>query len=100
MSCQVTPATQNACCLPAFCWCCSLPRHGKHVADMYSLKHPRWWVQSYLAGVPTLVLGGRDGGGSLVKVRVSGRARPACPVHCLPEACLIPCAQSVHLLAV
>jgi hypothetical protein len=27
-------------------------------------------VQSYLAGVPTLVLGGRDQGGHLLKVRV------------------------------
>jgi RAT1-interacting protein len=35
---------------------------------MYSQKHPRWWLQSYLAGVSTLVLGGRDKQGKLLKV--------------------------------
>lgn len=50
----------------------SIPRHQKATADMYTVKHPRWWVQSYLAGVPTMVLGGRDQGGNLIKVRVVG----------------------------
>ncbi|PNW80989.1 hypothetical protein CHLRE_07g338400v5 [Chlamydomonas reinhardtii] len=31
-------------------------------------KYPRWWLQSYLAGVPTLVLGGRDRGGVITEV--------------------------------
>ncbi|KAG2434870.1 hypothetical protein HYH02_012070 [Chlamydomonas schloesseri] len=31
-------------------------------------KYPRWWLQSYLAGVPTLVLGGRDRAGVLREV--------------------------------
>lgn len=35
---------------------------------MYKDKHPRWWVQSYLAGISTLVLGGRDHNGHLHKV--------------------------------
>jgi RAT1-interacting protein len=48
---------------------CSLPRHNRATADIYSIKHPRWWVQSYLAGVPTLVLGCRDQQGNLIKVR-------------------------------
>jgi RAT1-interacting protein len=45
-----------------------IPRHQKAAADMYNVKHPRWWLQSWLAGVPTLVLGGRDQTGCLRKV--------------------------------
>lgn len=57
--------------LPAALLCavwCSIPRHAKAVAELYGKKHPRWWVQSYLAGIPTLVLGGRDQTGTLHKV--------------------------------
>ncbi len=32
-------------------------------------KYPRWWVQSFLAGIPTVVLGCRDNEGMLVEVR-------------------------------
>ncbi len=46
-----------------------VPGHAAALARMYNSKHPRWWLQSYLAGVPYLVLGGRDPHGTLVKVR-------------------------------
>lgn len=45
-----------------------LPQHAGQEARMYEDKYPRWWLQSFLAGVPTLVLGGRDGSGMLQKV--------------------------------
>jgi RAT1-interacting protein len=41
------------------------------VQALYEDKHRRWWVQSFLAGIPTLVLGGRDVHGTLHKVRGS-----------------------------
>eukprot|EP00955_Chlamydomonas_euryale_P065491 359252-Chlamydomonas_euryale.AAC.6 len=31
-------------------------------------KYPRWWIQSFLAGIPTIVLGMRDGNGMLNNV--------------------------------
>eukprot|EP00878_Enallax_costatus_P037428 GHUV01042278.1.p1 GENE.GHUV01042278.1~~GHUV01042278.1.p1 ORF type:complete len:214 (+),score=57.23 GHUV01042278.1:345-986(+) len=43
--------------------------HSKAVGALYKEKHPRWWVQSYLAGISTLVLGGRDHNGQLHKVQ-------------------------------
>lgn len=45
-----------------------IPTNKHAEARIYGQKHPRWWVQSFLAGVPTLVLGGRDGRGMLHKV--------------------------------
>jgi hypothetical protein len=45
-----------------------IPPHGKGVGNMYRDKHPRWWLQSFLAGVATLVLGGRNHTGQLLKV--------------------------------
>jgi RAI1 like PD-(D/E)XK nuclease len=48
-----------------------VPGHAKAVGVMYKEKHPRWWVQSFLAGVDTLVLGGRDHNGQLLKVCLS-----------------------------
>lgn len=38
----------------------------------YRDKYPRWWIQSYLAGVPTLVAGARDRAGKLLSVRERG----------------------------
>ncbi|GLC41639.1 hypothetical protein PLESTB_000693900 [Pleodorina starrii] len=45
-----------------------LPQHPRAEERLYREKYPRWWVQSILAGVPTLVLGGRDRSGILQKV--------------------------------
>ncbi|KAF6260603.1 hypothetical protein COO60DRAFT_1505467 [Scenedesmus sp. NREL 46B-D3] len=45
-----------------------MPAHGKAVSVMYKEKHPRWWLQSFLAGVATLVLGARNHTGQLLKV--------------------------------
>ncbi|GIL82860.1 hypothetical protein Vretimale_8362 [Volvox reticuliferus] len=45
-----------------------LPQGERGSERLYREKYPRWWVQSFLAGVPTLVLGGRDRSGILQKV--------------------------------
>lgn len=37
-----------------------LPSHPNKDKNMKRHKHPRWWVQSWLSGTPTLVLGARD----------------------------------------
>lgn len=37
-----------------------LPSHAKQWHTVYRWKHPKWWLQSYLAGVERLVLGARD----------------------------------------
>ena len=39
---------------------CRLPQNAKQQFNLHKHKHTKWWVQSYLAGVPTLALGGRD----------------------------------------
>ena len=56
-------------------WMCGrrIPSHPRAEAVMYGEKHPRWWVQSFLAGVPLMVLGGRDDKGMLQKVSRGGR---------------------------
>ena len=57
--------------------CYKIPSHARAEASIYSQKHPRWWVQSFLAGVPHLALGGRDDAGVLRRVRtVSVQALP------------------------
>jgi hypothetical protein len=38
---------------------------------LYRHKHPAWWLQSFLAGVATMVLGGRNHVGQLQKVTVN-----------------------------
>jgi hypothetical protein len=50
---------------------CRMPAHGKAVAVVYKEKHPRWWLQSFLGGVATLVLGARNHTGQLLKVRTA-----------------------------
>jgi len=55
-----------------------IPSHPRAEAVMYGEKHPRWWVQSFLAGVPLMVLGGRDDKGMLQKIH-------QVPVQKLPE---------------
>jgi len=37
------------------------PAHQGQMRTLYKFKHPTWWIQSFLAGVPTMVLGERDG---------------------------------------
>jgi RAT1-interacting protein len=39
------------------------PQHRGQWRTLYRLKHPKWWLQSHLAGVPALVLGARDDSG-------------------------------------
>jgi RAT1-interacting protein len=39
------------------------PEHRGQCRTLYALKHPKWWLQSHLAGVAALVLGQRDDGG-------------------------------------
>eukprot|EP00878_Enallax_costatus_P039555 GHUV01045375.1.p1 GENE.GHUV01045375.1~~GHUV01045375.1.p1 ORF type:complete len:214 (-),score=19.62 GHUV01045375.1:108-749(-) len=65
-SCQAYPLYAF---LPAFAY--RIAAHSKAVGALYKEKHPRWWVQSYLAGISTLVLGGRDHNGQLHKVGAS-----------------------------
>ena len=36
------------------------PLHRGQWRTLYALKHPKWWIQSFLAGVTALVLGQRD----------------------------------------
>ncbi|EFN52607.1 hypothetical protein CHLNCDRAFT_138659 [Chlorella variabilis] len=37
-----------------------LPQHPGQQRTLHRHKHPKWWLQSFLAGVPRLALGGRD----------------------------------------
>ena len=37
-----------------------LPQHPQQQRSLYRFKHPKWWLQSFLAGVPRLALGARD----------------------------------------
>lgn len=37
-----------------------LPSHPGQQRSLYRFKHPKWWLQSFLAGVERLALGGRD----------------------------------------
>lgn len=48
---------------------CSIPRHKAAEARLARDKYPKWWVQSYLAGVSTLAAGGRTTEGKLEEVR-------------------------------
>ncbi|GIL54992.1 hypothetical protein Vafri_10666 [Volvox africanus] len=45
-----------------------VPQGERGIQRLYQEKYPRWWLQSFLAGVPTLVLGGRDRDGIIRKV--------------------------------
>ena len=37
-----------------------IPQHRGQQVTLYRHKYAKWWLQSFLAGVPTLGLGGRD----------------------------------------
>lgn len=50
------------------------PQHAGQRRSLHNYKAPRWWLQSYLVGVPALVLGSRDDHGivhSIDVVRIS-----------------------------
>jgi len=69
--------------LPVLTSCLELktykPPHTQgQIATLYNLKWPKWWIQSFLAGVETIVLGGRDDAGMLTEVtRISVHTMPA-----------------------
>lgn len=50
---------------------CRLPDHPGQRKTLYAHKYPRWWLQSFLAGVSDIVLGGRDQQGNLKDVRIN-----------------------------
>ncbi|KAJ9513141.1 hypothetical protein QJQ45_029370 [Haematococcus lacustris] len=45
-----------------------LPEHKGQERTLKGSKWPRWWLQSFLAGVPVIVAGGRDAEGTLRRV--------------------------------
>jgi RAT1-interacting protein len=57
------------------------PQHRGQWRTLYRLKHPKWWLQSHLAGVPALVLGARDDGGIVHAIHTV-------PTHDLPRLSL------------
>lgn len=99
-----------------------LPGHAGQRRTLNAHKHPKWWLQSFLAGVPRLALGGRDdevtarlsgvegsGGSSSGEGGVGSRGQPlgrqhdgtgcppfsrrTLPMHCCPSG--IPCPDCV-----
>jgi len=56
-----------------------IPDHPGQLRTLYAHKYPKWWLQSFLAGVPELILGGRDSQGFLTEVQ-------RIPVKTLPSA--------------
>ena len=54
------------------------PQHRGQWRTQHRLKHPKWWLQSHLAGVPALVLGARDDSGIVHAIHTV-------PTHDLPR---------------
>ena len=48
--------------------CCRLHPNPKVRERNLAQKFRKWWVQSFLAAVPTIVVGGRDDTGKLIQV--------------------------------
>ncbi len=48
------------------------PTNQHHQRNLAQNKWPKWWLQSFLAGVETLVLGARDDAGMVTDVRALG----------------------------
>ena len=48
--------------------CCRLHPNPKVRERNLAQKFRKWWVQSFLAAVPTIVVGGRDDAGKLIQV--------------------------------
>lgn len=46
----------------------SKPQHRGQETTLYRYKHPAWWLQSYLVGIDTLVLGQRDKEGLIHRI--------------------------------
>lgn len=45
------------------------PPHARGaVATLYNVKCAKWWWQTFVCGIPTVILGGRDGAGMLTRV--------------------------------
>lgn len=51
-----------------------LPKHPRQQQSQYRFKHPKWWLQSFLAGVTTLGLGGRDDEGRIHRIDLARTA--------------------------
>mmetsp|Transcript_21324 Transcript_21324/g.46770 ORF Transcript_21324/g.46770 Transcript_21324/m.46770 type:complete len:441 (-) Transcript_21324:127-1449(-) len=47
-----------------------LPQHPGQHKTLLRFKYPRWWLQSWLAGVPRMLVGGWDQGGVLRQMEV------------------------------
>lgn len=45
-----------------------LPQTAQQTRNLMQFKYPRWWVQSWLAGVPRIAAGARDDQGQLLQV--------------------------------
>lgn len=43
-----------------------LPSRPQQERSIHRFKHPKWWLQSFLAGVPRLALGARDDQASMM----------------------------------
>ena len=53
------------------------PRHPGQFKTLYKLKAPKWWIQSYLVGVPEIILGAKDDNGFAYDIhRVATRDLP------------------------
>jgi len=62
-----------------------IPESRSQDLSIKRYKHPRWWMQSFLVGVPYLLLGGRDAQGILRRVdrvRVSDLQRLSSQMGC------------------
>ena len=46
------------------------PQNSKQESTLLRFKYPRWWVQSWLGGVPRIALGSRDDRGMLRDIEV------------------------------
>ena len=44
------------------------PAHPGQKRTLYGLKYPKWWLQSYLVGVPSLILGARNEDGIVEEI--------------------------------
>ena len=50
------------------------PEHPGQWRTTYTYRHPKWWLQSYLAGVPAVVLGARDKHGIIHEIHTIATA--------------------------
>ncbi len=51
------------------CACaCRQPQHPGQRRTLVNFKWPKWWLQSFIAGVETIVMGTRDEAGNVIQV--------------------------------